>query len=62
MKSTIATIALFAANARACHKIFWDDARDVGNNLIVENSGYTAWNKIGEPYEYDFEVALGLEL
>ena len=64
MKSTIATIALFAANALADHKIYWEDARPAntkGSTDVIKSKGYTAWEKLGEQ-QYDIEVGLGLEL
>ena len=50
MKSTIATIALFAANALADHKIYWEDARPAntkGSTDVIKSKGYTAWEKLG---------------
>ena len=64
MKSTIATITLFAANALAQQKIYWEDPRAANkysSTDTIENKGYTAWEKLGDQ-AYDFEVGLGLEL
>ena len=64
MKSTIATITLFAANALAQQKIYWEDpwaASKYSSADTIENKGYTAWEKLGDQL-YDFEVGLGLEL